>query len=62
MDDFQHRRNTVGCEKMNNETDEVSVKKEENWKDICKNCEVLRLDLGCGFGCEIIASKLKKRI
>ena len=47
---------------MNNETDEESVKKEENWKDICKNCEVLRLDLGCGFGCEIVKMSIKKTI
>lgn len=31
-----------------------TTKIEENWKEICKNCEVLKLQLDCGFGCEIV--------
>jgi hypothetical protein len=31
-----------------------TTKIEENWKEICKNCHVLKLQLGCGYGCEIV--------
>jgi hypothetical protein len=64
MNDFQHRRNTVGRDIMSNEVDGggvAPVRKKENWKEICKDCDVLKLDLGCGFGCEIIISNTKKK-
>jgi hypothetical protein len=61
---LQHRRNTVGCEKM----DEIksSNKKssarntDEDWKEICKFCEIFRLYEGCEFGCELIKASLQK--
>jgi hypothetical protein len=31
-----------------------TIKIEENWKELCKNCHVLKLQLGCGYGCEIV--------
>jgi hypothetical protein len=45
---------------MNDKNEGVSIpakntkKIEGNWKEICKNCHVLKLQLGCGYGCEII--------
>jgi sulfatase maturation enzyme AslB (radical SAM superfamily) len=69
MGNFQHRRNTVGC-KMINEKEESRlassaakkkiIKKNENWKEKCKDCEVLKLEMGCAFGCEMLKASNKK--
>ncbi|UCE73568.1 MAG: hypothetical protein JSV56_11155 [Methanomassiliicoccales archaeon] len=32
-----------------------------NWKDMCDNCEFLRIDNDCIFGCEFIKDSLKRR-
>jgi hypothetical protein len=52
---------------MNNKNDERNGEfdkknnngKKENWKEICKGCEILRLDMKCSFGCDIIRLALK---
>jgi hypothetical protein len=40
---------------------ETKFEKKENWKEICKGCEVLRLDMRCSFGCDIVRMSLKNR-
>lgn len=69
MDCFQHRRNTVGCDKMSKSKESESVAhthekeatiKEKDWRMICKDCEIIQLDSGCIFGCELVSSSLRR--
>jgi sulfatase maturation enzyme AslB (radical SAM superfamily) len=38
-----------------------AAKKEENWMEICKDCKVLKLEMGCGFGCEMTEESLRRK-
>ena len=65
---FQHSSNTVGCDiveksKMGGNVTPAEKKKairNEDWKDICKNCEILKKGNNCFYGCEIIKAALRK--
>jgi hypothetical protein len=70
QDCFQHRRKTVGSEMMNKDEKSRRVapaKKEEatceneDWKNICEKCEILRLYNDCTFGCELVKASLEKK-
>jgi hypothetical protein len=61
---FQHSSNTVGCDlvrkgKKGGEKTPAE-KRNEDWKEICKNCEILKKGNNCFYGCEIIKAALKK--
>jgi len=32
----------------------------EDWKEICKDCEILKRGNNCFYGCEIIKAALRK--
>jgi hypothetical protein len=32
----------------------------EDWKEICKDCEILKTGNNCFYGCEIIKAALRK--
>lgn len=34
--------------------------KNEDWKEICRDCEILKKGNNCFYGCEIIKAALKK--
>jgi hypothetical protein len=68
--DFQHRRKTVGRDIMNNSKEECNVahknekkatKKDENWREICKDCDILSRFSDCTFGCEFIMDSQKRK-
>ena len=66
--EFQHSSNTVGCDrvekcKKGGNVAPAAKKKatiNEDWKDICKNCEILKKGNECVYGCEIIKAALRK--
>lgn len=69
VDNFQHRRNTVGRDEMSKSKDSRRVapangkeatKNVEDWTYVCKDCEILRLYSDCAFGCELIKASLRK--
>lgn len=69
VDDFQQRRKTVGRDRMSKSkecggiepAEEKKAKsKDEDWKELCKDCEILRLYNDCTFGCELVSNSLKK--
>jgi hypothetical protein len=35
--------------------------KKEDWKEICRDCEILKKGNNCFYGCEIIKDALKER-
>ena len=37
-----------------------ATKRDEDWKEMCKDCEILRLYNDCTFGCEFVRNVLKK--
>ena len=37
-----------------------ATKRDEDWKEICKDCEIFRVCNDCTFGCEFIKNVLKK--
>ncbi len=65
---FQHSSNTVGCDIVGKRKKgggvAPAVKKKatenEDWKEICKDCEILKKGNNCFYGCEIIKAVLKK--
>ena len=68
-DDFQQRRKTVGRDKMseNKDSREITpvkekkdINKDEDWKELCKDCEILKLYNDCTFGCELVKKSLKR--
>lgn len=68
-DDFQQRRNTVGRDRMSKNKDDREVvpakekkgqNKDEDWKELCKDCEILKLYNDCTFGCELVKKSLKR--
>jgi hypothetical protein len=66
--DFQHSSNTVGCDIVRKSKKGGSVApavkkkatRNEEWKKICKDCEILKKGNNCYYGCEIIKAALKK--
>lgn len=40
---------------------EKATDENEDWKEICENCEILRLYHGCTYGCELVKASLNKR-
>jgi hypothetical protein len=37
-----------------------ATNRDEDWKEMCKDCEILRLYNDCKFGCEFVKNVLKK--
>jgi hypothetical protein len=37
-----------------------ATNKDEDWKEMCKDCEILRLYNDCTFGCELVKNSLKR--
>jgi len=37
-----------------------AISKDEDWKELCKDCEILRLYNDCTFGCELVNKSLKR--
>jgi len=37
-----------------------ATNKDEDWKEMCKDCEILRLYNDCTFGCELVKDSLKR--
>jgi hypothetical protein len=56
---FQHRRKTVGRDKVRKDKNGGN-KQNEDWKEICKDCEILKKGNNCYYGCEIIKAALRK--
>jgi hypothetical protein len=48
------------CRKVAPADEEEATKKDEDWKDTCKDCEIRRLYLDCSFGCELVKTSLRK--
>ena len=37
-----------------------ATKKDRDWKEICKDCDIVRLGNDCTFGCEFLKASLRK--
>ena len=70
MDDLQHSRKTVGRDMMSKSKDrrrvapaneEKATKRDEDWKEMCKDCEILKLYNDCTFGCERVKASLRRK-
>ena len=70
MGDLQHRRKTVGSDRMNKckekrsvapADEEEATNRNEDWKEMCKDCEILRLYHDCTFGCELVKAHLRRK-
>ncbi|MEE9150641.1 MAG: hypothetical protein V3U20_02255 [Thermoplasmata archaeon] len=41
-------------------SEKKATKKDEDWREMCKDCEILRLYNECTFGCELVNNSLKR--
>jgi hypothetical protein len=67
---FPTQKKTVGRDSMNNCKEEryvasanekKAIKKDDDWREICKDCEILSRFSDCVFGCEFIMDSQKMK-
>lgn len=68
LGELQHSSNTVGSDRMKKSkkggnvapAEKKKATRNEDWKEICKDCEILKKGNNCYYGCEIIKAALRK--
>ncbi|UCE37781.1 MAG: hypothetical protein JSW00_00610 [Thermoplasmata archaeon] len=59
---FQQRRKTVGRENMSKRKYKIRyTKKDDEWKKMCEDCDILSEFGDCAFGCELIIDSQKRK-
>jgi len=48
------------CRRVAPANEKEATIRDEDWKEMCKDCEILRLYNDCTFGCEFVKNVLKK--
>ena len=48
------------CRKVAPANKKEATGKDEDWKEICKDCEFLGIYNDCSFGCELLKASLRK--